>query len=160
MRDPYVLVLPADSELAERDGPPTAREIAALPLIGFRQCRSLHQVESYFTSRGLELDVVFRSDDNGTVQGLVGAGFGNALVPGLAIVDAHDPRVVVRDIDPRVPPRLIGIAWHRDRYRTPASSAFVELAQDVCAEFEREQGQAVAARAPSRGRGLRGDVAR
>ena len=145
MRDPYVLVLPADSELAGRDGPPTAREIAELPLIGFRQCRSLQQVESYFTSRGLELNVVFRSDDNGTVQGLVGAGIGNALVPGLAIVDAHDPRVVVREIDPRVPQRLIGIAWHRDRYRTPASGAFVELARDVCAEFESANLPAVAA---------------
>jgi DNA-binding transcriptional LysR family regulator len=145
MRDPYVLVLPADSELASRDAPPTAREIAELPLIGFRQCRSLQQVEGYFTSRGLELDVVFRSDDNGTVQGLVGAGVGNALVPRLAIVDPNDPRVVIRDIDGRVPQRLIGIAWHRDRYRTAASRAFVDLAQEVCSEFEREHVPAVAA---------------
>jgi DNA-binding transcriptional LysR family regulator len=27
-----------------------------------------------------------------------------------------------------VPPRLIGVAWHRDRRRTPAADAFVELA--------------------------------
>ena len=145
LRDRYVLVVPADSELAEREASPTARDISQLPLIGFRQCRSLQQVEAYFTSRGLELDVVFRSDDNGTVQGLVGAGVGNALVPRLAIVDPNDERVVVRDIDPRVPQRLIGIAWHRDRYRTPASRAFVEAAQAVCAEFELEHAAAAAA---------------
>ena len=145
MRDPYVLVLPATAELAQREGPPSAREIAELPLIGFRQCRSLQQVESYFMSRGLELNVVFRSDDNGTVQGLVGAGIGNALLPGLAVVDPHDDRVVVREIDPRVPQRLIGIAWHRDRYRTPASRAFVGLAHEVCAEFERATAAAAAA---------------
>ncbi len=145
MRDPYVLVLPAASELATRDAPPTAREIAELPLIGFRQCRSLQQVEAYFRGRGLELDVVFRSDDNGTVQGLVGVGVGNALVPRLTIVDPHDERVAVREIDPRVPQRTIGIAWHRDRYRTPASRAFVEAAQEVCAQFEREHSPAAAA---------------
>jgi DNA-binding transcriptional LysR family regulator len=147
MRDPYVLVVPADSELATKEAAPNAREIAALPLIGFRQCRSLQQVEGYFTNRGLDLNVVFRSDDNGTVQGLVGAGIGNALVPWLAIVDPDDPRVAIREIDPRVPQRLIGIAWHRDRYRTPASRAFVELAQEVCAEFERANAPASAAAA-------------
>ena len=33
-------------------------------------------------------------------------------------------------------PRLIGIAWHRDRYRSPAARAFVETARAVCAELE------------------------
>ena len=34
---------------------------------------------------GTEPRVVFRSDDNGTVQGLVGAGIGVALVPRLTL---------------------------------------------------------------------------
>ena len=34
----------------------------------------------------------------------------------------------------KLPPRLIGIAWHRDRYRTPAARAFVESAHALCAE--------------------------
>jgi DNA-binding transcriptional LysR family regulator len=37
-----------------------------------------------------------------------------------------------------LPPRLIGIAWHRDRYRTPAARAFVEMAQTFCAEHAHE----------------------
>ena len=41
LRDPYVLVVPADSPLARRDRPPTLREIVELPLIGNRHCRSL-----------------------------------------------------------------------------------------------------------------------
>ncbi len=143
--DPYVLLVQSGSPLAARTASPTLAEIAELPLIGFRQCRTTKTIEGHFRDRGLAPEFVFRSDDNGTVQGLVGAGFGNALVPGLAIVDAHDPRVVVRDIDPRVPQRLIGIAWHRDRYRAPASRAFVGLAQDVCADFEREHVTAAAA---------------
>jgi DNA-binding transcriptional LysR family regulator len=37
---------------------------------------------------------------------------------------------------PKVQPRLISFAWHRDRYRTPAARSFVETAQAVCAELE------------------------
>jgi DNA-binding transcriptional LysR family regulator len=37
-----------------------------------------------------------------------------------------------------VPPRLISIAWHRDRYRSPAAHAFAETAETVCAEMETE----------------------
>jgi DNA-binding transcriptional LysR family regulator len=37
---------------------------------------------------------------------------------------------------PKVQPRLISFAWHRDRYRTPAARAFVETARAVCAELE------------------------
>ncbi|MBD0328733.1 MAG: LysR family transcriptional regulator [Thermoleophilia bacterium] len=143
MRDPYVLVVPADSPLAERHRPVSVREVAELPLIGFRQCRSLVQVQSYFRGRGLELDVVFQSDDNGTVQGLVGAGVGSALVPRLTM-DEHEERTVMLELEPRVPPRLIGIAWHRDRYRSPASRAFVETAAELAAELEAAANSAAA----------------
>jgi DNA-binding transcriptional LysR family regulator len=44
-----------------------------------------------------------------------------------------------------VPPRHIGIAWHRDRYRSPAARAFVELAQVVCSQVEADQSGAAAA---------------
>ncbi len=37
---------------------------------------------------------------------------------------------------PKVQPRLISFAWHRDRYRTPAARAFVETARAVCADLE------------------------
>jgi DNA-binding transcriptional LysR family regulator len=144
MRDPYVLVVPADSPLAVRDRPVSVREVAELPLIGFRQCRSLGQVQTYFRSRGLELDVVFQSDDNGTVQGLVGAAVGSALAPRLTM-DEHDELTALLELDERVPPRLIGIAWHRDRYRSPASKAFVEAAAELAAELEAETQRAPAA---------------
>ena len=35
---------------------------------------------------------------------------------------------------PKLPPRVIALAWHRDRYRTPAAHAFVETAQAVTDE--------------------------
>ena len=85
----------------------------------------------------LVLNFVFRSDHNGTVQGLVGAGVGAALVPRLTL-EPHDESIVELDLGPRVPPRLIALAWHRDRYRTPAAHAFVDTAREVCAELQPE----------------------
>ena len=134
LRDPYVLLLPADSPLAKRSSPPTTREIADLDLIGFRSCRSLDKIATAFRE---PLQFVFRSDHNGTVQGLVAAGVGAAMLPRLAI-EQHDGRVVEQDLTGRVPPRVIALAWHRDRYRSPAALAFVETAREVCAELQVE----------------------
>jgi DNA-binding transcriptional LysR family regulator len=132
MRDPYVLVVPAGSPLAREA--PTLRRIAEEPLIGFRDCRSTDFVEAHFRNRGAQPRFVFRSDDNPTVLGLVAAGVGIALMPMLT-VDDTDPAIEVVKLGDRVPPRLIGIAWHRDRYRSAAAEAFVELAGEVCAEL-------------------------
>jgi molybdate transport repressor ModE-like protein len=133
LRDPYVLVVPAGSELAERDHPPTAREIAELDLISHKHCRTLAQVEAAFRR---PLEFVFQSDHNQTVQALVASGVGSALVPQLTMDGADDTTVLIEL--PKVPPRLIALAWHRDRYRTPAARAFVETAEAVCAELELE----------------------
>jgi molybdate transport repressor ModE-like protein len=133
MRDPYVLVVPADSELGERDTPPTHREVAALELIGHKHCRTLAHLEANFK---LPLNFVFRSDHNQTVQALVASGVGSALVPRLTM-DPEDETTVLIEM-PKVAPRLIAFAWHRDRYRTPAARALVDIAAEVCAELERE----------------------
>jgi DNA-binding transcriptional LysR family regulator len=54
----------------------------------------------------------------------------------LLAVDHADESIEVVDLGDRVPPRLIGIAWHRDRRRTRAAEAFVELAQKQTAGFD------------------------
>ncbi len=136
LRDPYFLLVPADSPFADLGRAPTLKEIAAQPLIGFSQCRATLQLESTLASSGRTPRFVFRSDNNGTVQGLVGAGVGLSLVPRLAI-DESDESVVAIDLGNRVPPRLIGLAWHRDRLRTGAAQAFIENAVAVCEELSR-----------------------
>ena len=60
------------------------------------------------------------------MQGLVAAGIGNAILPRLT-VDERDPRIDVRDLAD-IPPRIIAIARHRDRYASPAARAFVDAA--------------------------------
>jgi len=133
LRDPYVLVVAADSPLAGRDAPPTIREVAELDLIGHKHCRTMNQLEANVRR---PLQFVFRSDHNQTVQALVASGVGSALVPKLTM-DPEDDTTKLIDL-PKLPPRLIALARHRDRYRTPAARAFVETAQEVTAELELE----------------------
>jgi DNA-binding transcriptional LysR family regulator len=134
LHDPYVLVVPAGSPLASLKRVPTLKEIALQPLIGFNHCRAMDEVESHLSSSGRRPDVVFRSDNNGTVQGLVGAGVGVTVAPSLT-VDEDDERVRVIDLQRRIPPRVIGLVWHRDRHLSPAAEAFVESAVVVCADL-------------------------
>jgi molybdate transport repressor ModE-like protein len=133
LRDPYVLVVAADSPLADRDTPITIREVAELDLIGHKHCRTIKQLEANVRR---PLHFVFRSDHNQTVQALVASGVGSALVPRLTM-DPEDETTTLIEL-PKLPPRLIALAWHRDRYRTPAARAFVETAQEVTAELELE----------------------
>ena len=132
LRDPYVLVVAKTSELAHAQTTPTLSRIAEEPLIGFRACRSMDPFESALRASGCEPSFAFRTDDNGTVQGLIAAGIGSAVMPRLT-VDATDPRIAVIELGNRVPPRMIHIARHRDRYHSPAARAFVETALDVTA---------------------------
>ncbi|HEU5212800.1 MAG TPA: LysR family transcriptional regulator [Gaiellaceae bacterium] len=134
LRDPYVLLVQADSPLAKQGRAPTLSEIAELPLIGFRQCRSVAALEAHFHDRGLRPEFVFRSDDNGIVQAMVSAGLGVAIAPRLA-VDFNDPSCVALPLGDMVPPRRLVLLWHRDRYRSPASLGFTEVAVDVCRAF-------------------------
>jgi DNA-binding transcriptional LysR family regulator len=134
-RDPYVLVVPTGSPLAGRDRPPSLRELVEHPLISYRTCRTTQRVEDRLRQSGRDPHIVFRSDDNGTVQGLVAAGVGIAIMPRLT-VDETDAAIEVVDLGDRVPPRLIAMAWHRDRRRTRAAEAFVELARVQTAAYE------------------------
>jgi DNA-binding transcriptional LysR family regulator len=130
LRDPYVLVVPKDSPLVGRKEAPSLAEIASRKLIGFRQCRTVQRIEHQLLARGLTPEIAFRSDDNGTIQGLVAAGVGIALMPQLT-VEPSDERIAVLEIGGKLPPRIIGVAWHRDRYISPAARAFVEMARDL-----------------------------
>lgn len=134
LTDPYVLLVPAGSPLAALKRTPTLKEITLQPLVGFNRCSAMDQVESHLASTGRVPNIVFRSDNNGTVQGLVGAGVGLSVAPRLT-VDEDDPSVEVIDLQGRIPPRVIGLVWHRDRHRTPAADAFVESAISVCREL-------------------------
>jgi DNA-binding transcriptional LysR family regulator len=137
LTDPYVLVVPAGSPLAALKRAPTLKEIALHPLIGFNHCASTAEMEASLASTGRKPNVVFRSDNNGTVQGLVGAGVGISVAPRLT-VDEDDSSIEVIDLQGRVPPRVIALVWHRDRHRSAAAEAFVDSAMSVCRDLSEE----------------------
>jgi DNA-binding transcriptional LysR family regulator len=137
LHDPYVLVVPSDSPLAALKRAPTLKEIVLHPIIGFNHCSAMDHVESQLASTGRAPNIVFRSDNNGTVQGLVGAGVGLAVSPRLT-VDEDDPSVAVIDLHGRIPARVIGLVWHSDRHRSAAAEAFTESAVAVCRELAAE----------------------
>ena len=131
LRDPYVLVVAKDSPLARLGARPSLQELASEPLIGFRTCRSMDPFEDTMRAAGHETRYAFRTDDNGTVQGMVAAGLANAVLPRLT-VDISDPRIAVIDLSTVFPPRVIHIARHRDRYLSPAARAFIDSAVSSC----------------------------
>lgn len=137
LRDPYVLLVPAGSPLAAAARTPSLKEIVLQPLIGFNHCNAMDQVESQLAAAGRAPNFVFRSDNNGTVQGLVGAGVGISVAPRLT-VELDDPTVEVIDLHGRIPPRVIGLVWHSDRHRSPAAEAFAASALTVCRDLSVE----------------------
>jgi DNA-binding transcriptional LysR family regulator len=147
LTDPWVLLLAADAPLAESaraNGMVELSELKDYPLIGFRQCRATAEFEAYLAEHGVSLRTIFRSEDNGTVQGLVAAGMGAALMPRLAI--EPDANLVVSAARARgtdIPPRIIGLTWHRDRYRSPAAYAFVEAARQGAAALASVRGDGI-----------------
>ncbi|MFN0155327.1 MAG: LysR family transcriptional regulator [Gaiella sp.] len=148
LTDPYVLLVQAGSLLAQRRTSPKLSEIAELPLIGPRQCRSFAPIEAHLRAKGHTPRVVFHSDDNGTIQGLVGAGVGAALIPLLA-AEPGDENTTIVHLNPQLARRIIAIAWHRDRYRSPAARAFVETAESFCAELQQTLGGPAPALVPA-----------
>jgi DNA-binding transcriptional LysR family regulator len=137
LEDEYVLVTSATSELATSGRTPTLREIAEHPLIGYRSCRATEIIVDQMRATGREPHFVARSDENGVVQGLAGAGIGVAIVPRLA-VDFNDELVRITDLSPRLPRRQVAVARHSDRYHSPAAKAFVATALEVGAETTAE----------------------
>jgi DNA-binding transcriptional LysR family regulator len=125
LRDPYVLLVAADSSLAGRDSAPPVRELAGVPLIGWRTDRDKDVPGAEYA---------FRSDDNGTVLGLVEAGLGVAIAPRLVLRPDREG-IVALPFGSRRPPRILTLAWHKDRYRSPAAERFVELAQELADEL-------------------------
>jgi DNA-binding transcriptional LysR family regulator len=131
LSDPYMLLVAAHSRLARRKLAPSARELATMSWISYRDHREVALLEGLVRGHGQEPRVIFRSDDNGAVQGMVGAGLGVALAPRLAI-DTRDPSVVALPLGSAVPPRTLCLVWHQDRYRSPAARAFVDAAVRLC----------------------------
>jgi DNA-binding transcriptional LysR family regulator len=83
---------------------------------------------------GFEPTVSFESDDYQTVQGLVGAGVGVALIPQLALSTVR-PDIRIRALHPHSPVRTILAATARGAGLAPATATMLELLRDVARRY-------------------------
>jgi molybdate transport repressor ModE-like protein len=131
--DPFIALVSATSPLAHGSSV-TLRELGSCPLITAKRCRYSMQLTTVMRERGLAATVVHRSDDDGTVMGLVAAGAGVALVPKLTAAGAG-PGVCALTIDEQVLPRRVGLAWREDRLGPHGRETFAAEAAAVCRQL-------------------------
>jgi DNA-binding transcriptional LysR family regulator len=132
LEDPLYLALPAEHRLAGR----RTLRLADLADEAWVQTSATspcarHVVRSCHTA-GFEPRVSFESDDYQTVQGLVAAGVGVALIPRLALSGVRDD-IVVRRLSGS-PVRRVLAAMARGA-RPPAAAAMIEILGDVVAAY-------------------------
>jgi DNA-binding transcriptional LysR family regulator len=83
---------------------------------------------------GFEPHVTFESDDYETVQGLVAAGVGVALIPRLALTRVHSG-IVVRELAPRSPARKVIAATVPGAGAAPAAKTMIRILVDVAGRY-------------------------
>jgi DNA-binding transcriptional LysR family regulator len=133
-RDDYVLVLPRESERALSGKPVRVSELPELKLIGFKSSGSTQRIVTALRSSGVELQFALRSDDNSMIQGFVAAGFGAALIPGLA-ASLLSGELAILPFESPLPPRIIGLAWAREPGSGSAAATFVSTTRSVVARL-------------------------
>jgi DNA-binding transcriptional LysR family regulator len=127
--DPWCVVVPGGGRLAA-EGTVTLRGLSRLPLIGMRHGSPLQLGESRLQLAGHTADVAVRADDIGTIQGLVAAGLGVAILPRMLLTVRH-PGVAICTIADPVEPRRVGIAWSAEHEPAASLRLVVEAAVEA-----------------------------
>jgi len=131
--DPFVVLVQATSALARRAKGVAPATVTRLPLIAHAPTRA--EVEKGLRARGLEPSFVLESDAGATVQALVAAGLGSAIVPRSAVDDATtETAVVALDPPSAIAGRVVALVWNRERRLRKDAAAFVDAARSVCVE--------------------------
>jgi DNA-binding transcriptional LysR family regulator len=125
--DEYWLVTRDDVEVDSLD------DVLALQLLLARSCHSASLLDAVLRSGAHEPQVVFRSDDNAALKEMVRAGVGAAILPGLWLELGGNEDLALTSLDGIVPPRLIGLAWRRDRTLSAAQRRFVDVTAELYA---------------------------
>ncbi len=134
LEDPVRVALPVGHPLAVRRAL-RLRDLRDEPWVqtSARTPYARHVVRSCHAA-GFEPRVSFESDDFQTVQGLVAAGVGVALIPQLALSGVRDD-VVVRPLAPRGPVRSVLAATPRGAAVMPAVATMVDVLRMAAARY-------------------------
>src|SRR5581483_871365 len=134
MEDPMNVALPTEHPLASK------RSLSLTDLRDERWVQTSasspcarHVVRSCLAA-GFEPEVSFESDDYETIQGLVAAGVGVALIPRLALTRVH-AGIVVRALAPRSPVRKVTAATMAGPGVAPAAKSMIAVLRDVAGRY-------------------------
>jgi DNA-binding transcriptional LysR family regulator len=134
LQDPMHVALPADHPLVSKRA------------LGLADLRDEHWVQTSASSpcarhvvrsclaAGFEPQVTFESDDYETVQGLVAAGVGVALIPRLAATHVHDG-VVIRALSPTSPVRRVFAATMNGPGVEPSARSMIRVLSRVAERY-------------------------
>ncbi|MEA2197050.1 MAG: hypothetical protein QOJ25_1101 [Solirubrobacteraceae bacterium] len=134
LEDPMHVVLPVAHPLAAKDHLtlPDLSEEEWVQTSASSPC-ARHVVRSCL-SAGFEPKVTFESDDYETVQGLVAAGVGVAVIPQLALTRTRGD-TVVRELSPGSPTRKVIAATVRGPGVSPAAKTMLQVLTDVAERY-------------------------
>jgi DNA-binding transcriptional LysR family regulator len=135
LEDPLYLALPRDHPLAGRQrirledlhADSWVQTSASSPC-------AVHVVRSCHAA-GFEPSVSFESDDYQTVQGLVAAGVGVALIPELALSVVRDD-IVIRSLSPSPPVRQVIAAAPAGARLVPAAPAMLGVLEEAATHYK------------------------
>jgi DNA-binding transcriptional LysR family regulator len=136
LEDPLYLALPREHKLA------TKRKLRLEDLRGEAWVQTsssspcARQVVRSCHAAGFEPNVAFESDDYQTVQGLVAAGVGVALIPELALNPVVREDISIRALSPRPPVRQVVAATPAGARLLPAAPAMLAELEDAAARYE------------------------
>ena len=136
LEDPLYLALPREHKLA------TKRKLRLEDLRGEAWVQTsssspcARQVVRSCHAAGFEPNVAFESDDYQTVQGLVAAGVGVALIPELALNPVVREDIAIRALSPRPPVRQVVAATPAGARLLPAAPAMLAALSEAAARYE------------------------
>ena len=127
------MLLPSDA--LGRKGKLTPTTSTGLRLVCLRRCRSTDQALARLEANGIKPDVVYRTDDSGTLLRPCARAQPPRCCRSCSSNDAHD--LVARTLSSPQLFRRIGIAWRREQPPADAGAEFVAIVRDVLAARDR-----------------------
>jgi DNA-binding transcriptional LysR family regulator len=134
--DPMRLALPRGHRLMERERV-TLEDLAEEAWVQTSEASACaRHVVRICRAAGFRPRVSFESDDYLTVQGLVAAGVGVALIPQLALSQTVSYDVAVRELHPHGPVRHVVAAGRGSGVTLPASAAMLDILRDTARRYQ------------------------
>ena len=135
LEDPMYLALPREHRLAKRARLKLEDLSSESWVQTSRSSPCARHVVRCCHAAGFEPNVAFQSDDYQTVQGLVAAGVGVALIPELALSVVRDD-ILIRALSPSPPVRRVIAAAPAGARLVPAAGAMLDVLEHSAEHYE------------------------